>query len=172
MQVNRLHPTFAAELIGADAARPDAALIATVEALMSEHAVLCIRDQGHLDDEQHLAFARSFGPLELPGPRREGEQRIAYGLYNVSSLDEQGEIIDTQSAQAKFSKGNELFHADSSFNDMPSKWSMLRAVILPPERGDTHFIDMRAMQPLVRTSASGRKESVRRLACLARGGDG
>jgi alpha-ketoglutarate-dependent 2,4-dichlorophenoxyacetate dioxygenase len=146
MEVNRLHPIFAAELIGADAARPDKALVALVEDLMREHAVLCIRGQGHVDDEQHLAFARAFGPLELPGPKREGAaRRIAYGLYDASNLDLNGEIVGRDTLRAKFSKGNELFHADSSFNDLPSKWSMLRGVVVAPERGETELIDMRAV---------------------------
>ncbi len=145
IEVNRLHPLFAAELVGADCARPDAALVDLVEDLMREHAVLCIRGQSHIDDEQQLAFARSFGPLELPGSGPHNGGRVAYGLYDVSNLSPTGEIIDPDSPRAKISKGNELFHADSSFNDLPSKWSMLRGVIVTPERGETETIDMRAV---------------------------
>ena len=112
---------------------------------MREHAVLCIRGQGHIDDEQHLAFARAFGPLELPGNTPHNGGRVAFGLYDVSNLGPDGEIIDPDSPRARISKGNELFHADSSFNDLPSKWSMLRGVIVTPERGETETIDMRAV---------------------------
>lgn len=145
MDVNRLHPIFAAELIGADLSQaPDQALIDVVEATMAEHLVLCIRGQGHISDEAHLRFARAFGPLELPGPYvADVRRRMAYGLYDASNLDIDGNIVDPESLRAKFSKGNELFHSDSSFNDMPSKWSMLRGVIVPPERGDTEFVDLR-----------------------------
>ena len=73
MKVTELHPLFAAELVGADAADPTAELVEAVEDAMREHAVLCIRDQGHIDDEQHLAFARAFGPLELPGSKPHNE---------------------------------------------------------------------------------------------------
>ena len=145
MQVKKLHPLFAAELTGADAADPTADLVATVEAAMREHAVLCIRGQGHIDDEQHLAFARAFGPLELPGSKPHNGGRVAFGLYDVSNLGPDGEIADPDSPRAKISKGNELFHADSSFNDLPSKWSMLRGVIVTPEGGETETIDMRAV---------------------------
>ena len=145
MQVNKLHPLFAAELIGADAADPTAELVETVEEAMREHAVLCIRDQGHIDDEQHLAFARRFGPLELPGSKPHNGGRVAFGLYDVSNLTADGEIADADSPRAKISKGNELFHADSSFNDLPSKWSMLRGVVVTPEGGETETIDMRAV---------------------------
>lgn len=148
MEVRKLHPLFAAELIGADVSDPgNSELIDTVEDAMREHAVLCIRGQGHIDDEQQLAFARAFGPLELPARNAPpgAKTRIAYGLYSASNLDENGEIVDQRSHQAKIAKGNELFHADSSFNDMPTKWSILRGVIIPPEKGNTQFIDMRAV---------------------------
>src|SRR5688572_4971102 len=112
---------------------------------MREHAVLCIRDQGHIDDEQHLDFARAFGPLELPGAKPHNGGRVAYGLYDVSNLGPDGEIIDPDSPRAKIAKGNELFHADSSFNDLPSKWSMLRGVVVTPQGGRTETIDMRAV---------------------------
>jgi len=147
MEVNKLHPIFAAELIGPDLSQaPDQVLIDLVEDLMKEHLVLCIRGQGHISDAEHLRFARAFGPLELPPGyevRKDKPSRMAPELYDASNLDAQGEIIDRDSLRAKFSKGNELFHADSSFNDMPSKWSMLRGVIVPPERGDTQFVDLR-----------------------------
>jgi len=145
IEVNTLHPLFAAELIGVDCARPDAALVNLVEDLMREHAVLCIRGQSHIDDERHLAFARAFGPLELPGNKPHNGGRVAFGLYDVSNLGPDGEIIDPYSPRARISKGNELFHADSSFNDLPSKWSILRGVIVTPERGETETIDMRAV---------------------------
>jgi alpha-ketoglutarate-dependent 2,4-dichlorophenoxyacetate dioxygenase len=145
IEVNKLHPLFAAELIGIDAAKPDDETVALVESLMREHAVLCIRNQGHIGDEQHLAFARAFGPLELPGNKPHNGGRVAFGLYDVSNLGPDGEIMDADSPRAKISKGNELFHADSSFNDLPSKWSMLRGVIVTPEGGETETIDMRAV---------------------------
>ena len=161
MKVNKLHPLFAAELLGADAARPDAELVERVESLMADHAVLCIRDQGHIDDEQHLAFARAFGPLELPGSKPHNGGRVAFGLYDVSNLGPDGEIADPDSPRAKISKGNELFHADSSFNDLPSKWSMLRGVIVTPEGGETETIDMRAVYDALPQSTKERIAGLR-----------
>lgn len=149
MNVHKLHPIFGAELTGADLTEaPSRELIDTVEALMREHAVLCIRGQSEISDADHLRFARAFGPLELPPgyeARKAQPGRIAPELYDASNLDAHDEIIDPASLRAKFAKGNELFHADSSFNDMPSKWSMLRGKIVPPEKGDTQFVDLRAV---------------------------
>ncbi len=160
MEVGKLHPLFAAELSGVDTARPDAALVDKVEELMREHAVLCIRGQGHIDDEQHLAFARKFGPLELPGHKPHNGGRVAFGLYDVSNLGPDGEIMDPDSPRARISKGNELFHADSSFNDLPSKWSMLRGVIVTPERGETETIDMRAVYDALPQATKDRLEGL------------
>lgn len=160
IEVNTLHPLFAAELIGVDCARPDAALVDLVEDLMREHAVVCIRGQGHIDDELHLAFARRFGPLELPGTGPHNGGRVAFGLYDVSNLDAKGEILDPESPRARISKGNELFHADSSFNDLPSKWSMLRGVVVTPERGETETIDMRAVYDALPQTMKDRLEGL------------
>ena len=100
MEIRKMTPLFAAELSGVDIANADdPELIELVEDLMREHAVLCIRGQGHIDDERHLAFARAFGPLELP--RRNGiPQRISFGLYDASNLDENNEIVSSQSMRA------------------------------------------------------------------------
>src|SRR6187551_2121244 len=160
IEVNTLHPLFAAELSGVDCARPDAALVDLIEDLMREHAVLCIRGQSHIDDERHLAFARAFGPLELPGAKPHNGGRVAFGLYDVSNLGPDGQIIDPDSPRARISKGNELFHADSSFNDLPSKWSILRGVTVTPERGETETIDMRAAYDALPQAAKDRIEGL------------
>jgi alpha-ketoglutarate-dependent 2,4-dichlorophenoxyacetate dioxygenase len=164
MRVNKLHDIFAAELIGADLSGPlDTELVDLVESLMNEHAVLCIRSQGHISDADHLRFARAFGPLELPPgyeTRKDKPGRIAAELYDASNLDESGEIIDPTSSRAKFSKGNELFHADSSFNEMPSKWSILRGLTVPPEKGDTQFVDLRHVYDQLPQEMKDRIESL------------
>ena len=160
LQVNQMHPLFAAEMIGADCANPTPELIHAVEAAMAEYGVLCIRGQD-ITDAQQLAFARMFGPLELPGAYREGvKRRIAYGLYDASNLDMNGDIVGRDTLRAKFAKGNELFHADSSFNDLPSKWSMLRSVIVAPERGETETIDMRAVYDALPQATKDRIEGL------------
>ena len=46
---------------------------------------------------------------------------------------------------AGFAKGFEKFHTDSSFNDLPTKWSLLLGHQTPPEGADTQFVDTRAV---------------------------
>jgi len=146
LQVNRLHPVFAAELIGADlASPPDEVLVDLVERAMREFGILVIRDQEHIGDDEHIRFSEAFGPLELPPSFGKPQTRFRAELYDASNLDESGEIAPADSLRHKFSKGNELFHSDSSFNEKPTKWSLLFCHIAAPERGQTEFVDGRAV---------------------------
>jgi alpha-ketoglutarate-dependent 2,4-dichlorophenoxyacetate dioxygenase len=146
LQINRLHPVFAAELIGADlASPPDAAFVDLVEQAMRDFGILVIRDQSHVGDDEHIRFSEAFGPLELPPSFGKPPTRFRPELYDASNLDESGEIAPADSLRHKFSKGNELFHSDSSFNEKPTKWSILFCYIAPPERGQTEFVDGRAV---------------------------
>jgi alpha-ketoglutarate-dependent 2,4-dichlorophenoxyacetate dioxygenase len=141
MQVNRLHPLFAAEITGLDTSAPiTAGIIDAVEQAMAEHAVCIIRDAS-LNDADHIRFSRAFGPLELP-PGSRG--RIAPELYDISNLDAKGEIIPFDPNAKAQPIDFERFHTDSPFNTLPTKWSFLLGYEVPPEGADTLFADTRA----------------------------
>ena len=145
--VRGLHPLFAAELVGANLrVEPSEDLIRTVEQAMTQYGVLVIRGQ-QIDDEEHIRFSRAFGSLELPPnlgmSTRKG--RLRRELYDASNLDANGELLEADSPRRKYNRGNELFHTDSSFNDLPTKWSLLLAHVLPPAGGNTEFTDLRAV---------------------------
>lgn len=153
LTVNRLGPqfaegAFAAEILGANLHEPPSDdLVDAVEAAMAKYAVVVLRDQ-LIDDAEQVRFARAFGPLELPphmGMRPAAMKvRVGYGLYDISNLDAEGNFLPEDSLRLIFNKGNENFHTDSSFNMLPTKWSMLSARVIPPEGGDTEFCDARA----------------------------
>lgn len=149
--VNQMHPLFAAEFIGADLkTEPTPALVEAVNAAMAEYAVVVLRDQFITDAEQ-IRFSRKFGPLELPphmGMRSVGagsNRRISPEMYDVSNLDVNGDFMPANNLRHASNKANEEFHTDSSFNALPTKWSILSGHIVPPEGGDTWFVDTRAV---------------------------
>lgn len=147
MNIKPLHPIFAAELRGADLREPPSAeLVKTVEDAVDRYAVLVIRGQD-IDDDQHIRFSRAFGPLELPPDLGIStvRRRLRRELYDASNLDAEGKLLDLNSTRRNYNRANEIFHTDSSFNDLPTKWSLLLAHVLPPEGGDTQFIDTRAV---------------------------
>jgi len=151
--INRLGPQFAngpfaAEFLGADLHEPPTGqLVDAFEEAMATYAVVVLRD-AHIDDPEQVRFARAFGPLELPphmGMRPAGmKARVGFGLYDISNLDANGDFLPADSLRLIFNKGNENFHTDSSFNTLPTRWSMLSARVVPPLGGDTEFCDARA----------------------------
>jgi alpha-ketoglutarate-dependent 2,4-dichlorophenoxyacetate dioxygenase len=137
---------FGAEILGADLRQPPTSrLIDTVNAAVAEHAVVVMREQ-QISDQEQLRFCRAFGPLELPphmGLRGSFRRRIAPELFDVSNLDEHGDFLPEESLRLASNRANEEFHTDSSFNALPTKWSLLSARILPPFGANTEFVDTR-----------------------------
>jgi alpha-ketoglutarate-dependent 2,4-dichlorophenoxyacetate dioxygenase len=149
--VTPLHPLFAAKLTGVDLGRPiDAATQRGIEHAMDEHAV-CVLPGQRLSDEQQIAFARRYGPLEVSPLMQDrsgtvgANARLRYReIFDVSNLDENGEILNSDDARAAYRLGNQLWHTDSSFRQKSATWSMLHARVVPPSGGNTEFADMRA----------------------------
>jgi alpha-ketoglutarate-dependent 2,4-dichlorophenoxyacetate dioxygenase len=143
-----LHPLFATEICGVNLRdQMDIAIAQAVEAAMAEYGVVVLRGQD-LSEDDHIRFSRYFGPLEYPPsmgvqPPAPGAKR--HRVYGVSNVDENGDILPADSPRHLHNKANEFFHADSSFNVLPTKWSLLYGIICPPERADTEFIDTRAV---------------------------
>jgi alpha-ketoglutarate-dependent 2,4-dichlorophenoxyacetate dioxygenase len=143
--VRPLPAPFGAEILGADLHRePSSALIDSVNAAVTAHAVVVLRDQ-LIDDAEQVRFSRAFGPLELPPHMgmRGLTRRVSPELYDVSNLDENGDFLPVESLRLASNRANEEFHTDSSFNALPTKWSLLSARILPPFGANTAFVDTR-----------------------------
>jgi alpha-ketoglutarate-dependent 2,4-dichlorophenoxyacetate dioxygenase len=162
LTVRPLHPVFAAEVLGADLRlEPSPELVETIEQAMAEYAVVAVRDQ-QISDDDHIRFSRAFGPLELPPNlgMRPQKGRLRRELYDASNLDEHGDLLTADSSRRRYNRGNELFHTDSSFNDLPTKWSLLLAHEVPPEGGNTEFVDLRAVYADLPTRTKARVEGL------------
>ncbi len=156
MQVNPLHPLFAAEIVGLDTSAVTPEGIQAFEDAMAEHAVCVVRD-ARLRDEHHIGFSRAFGPLELPPG---GRGRIAPELYDISNLDAAGEIVPFDPEAKAQPVDFERFHTDSPFNSQPTKWSFLLGYEVPPEGANTEFVDMRAVHDDLPAATKARIETL------------
>ncbi|MBL8383063.1 MAG: TauD/TfdA family dioxygenase [Burkholderiales bacterium] len=146
LELKPLHPVFAAEASGVDLRRPlDAATIAAIDAAMDRHAVLVFRDQPMSETEQ-VACARQFGPLDAGLRKATGAAtRFAHEeLIDISNLALDGSIAARDAARLVGTLANQLWHSDSSFQNLPIKYSMLSAVAVPETGGDTEWADLRA----------------------------
>lgn len=127
--VTRLSATVGAEISGVDLTRdlPDP-VIAEIAQALADHKVIFFRDQP-LTAEQHVAFARRFGDLEIHP-------------FLPSNTD-QAEVV-------RFAKSADVggyengWHHDVTWRVAPSKGAVLHAVQVPATGGDTIFSDAHA----------------------------
>src|SRR5439155_4280448 len=139
-------PSFAAEIGDLDLSRPlDAADVAAVKQAFSTYAVLTFPQQ-KLTQEQHLAFAGLFGPLEMTIAvhRKDAPLRVRKEFADVSNLNHKDKVWGKDSRTRQFQLANRLWHTDSSFKRLPALASLLYARMIPPVGGHTEFADERA----------------------------
>ena len=159
-----LHPVFAAEIHGADCARPTPELRAGVEAMMDRYAV-CVLPGQDIDAHQQVAFARTFGALESPprarGSRGEASRNFPPEIFPITNLTETGEFQKEDDAARQYRLANALWHTDSTFRQTGSTYSMLHAQVIPPAGADTQFIDTRAAYDALPEAMKKRIEGLR-----------
>src|SRR5262249_35363279 len=117
--IKPLHPLFAAEVRGADLSRDvDAGTRDAIERAMDEHAVCVLPDQD-IDDERQVAFSRLYGPLEnasaVVHQRKAGVMGMRVRLpeiFDISNLDENGNLLAGDDARWQYRLANELWHSD------------------------------------------------------------
>jgi len=124
-----LTPTIGAEVGDIDLAKPlDAETAEGLRAALRDWKVLFFRGQD-TTTEQHLAFARRFGDLEVHpfAPSKEGYPEVLRINHN---RDDRGQ--------------ENVWHSDVTWREAPSLGSILRCLECPPVGGDTLFADMYA----------------------------
>ncbi|MCW5622657.1 MAG: TauD/TfdA family dioxygenase, partial [Burkholderiales bacterium] len=137
---------FAAEIGDVDLSQPlPSEQLAQIEAAFDRYAVLVFPDQ-KLTTDQHLDFARHFGPLEttIHATRKDAQLRVRAEIADVSNLAIGDRIWGENSRKRMFEMGNRMWHTDSSFRRVPARASLLYARTIPPVGGQTEYADMRA----------------------------
>ena len=138
--------SFAAEIGDVDLSQPLAPDdLAAIKDAFATYAVLIFPEQ-HLSQDQHLDFARNFGPLEttIAVFRKDAKLRLPPQLSDVSNLSPDNEVWGADTRQRMFQLGNRLWHTDSSFKRLPARASLLYARSIAPVGGHTEFADERA----------------------------
>jgi len=139
-------PSFAAEIGDMDlSAQIAPADLLAIKDAFAQYAVLIFPEQ-RLSPDQHLDFARQFGPLEttIAVYRGDAPLRLRKEFADVSNLDQNNEVWGGDSRMRLFQLGNRLWHTDSSFKRLPALASLLYARSIPPVGGRTEFADERA----------------------------
>jgi len=136
VEVRRMPGGFAGEVIGADLSR--SADFEPIHQAFLDHGAIVIRDQT-LSPEDQIAFSRRFGPLMGRRPSM-SDKVLMPGhpeIVILSNKKKNGESIG-------FEDAGRYWHCDLDFEDIPSLGTVLHALEVPPEGGDTLFCDLEA----------------------------
>ena len=128
-EVDQLGATIGGEVRGLDLTRPLAdEVVAELRQALYDFKVLFFRDQP-LNPEQHVAFARRFGELEVHPflPSNTGEPELVR--------------FEKHAKVGGYENG---WHADVTWRECPSMGAILHAAKVPAVGGDTLFADMYA----------------------------
>jgi alpha-ketoglutarate-dependent 2,4-dichlorophenoxyacetate dioxygenase len=131
-----------AEVTGIDLSQPLAADdFNTLTDAFNEYRILVFRDQ-HLTTDQQVAFSEKFGRLEdFPDPKDQADgHKTVLRVTNIDRATGNIKPVDDPGHKS-FTLGTSSWHIDSSFRTLPSKASMLYAIEMPAEGGDTMFAD-------------------------------
>ena len=152
---------FAAEVKGVNLTEPVAdGDFAEVAEAFETHSILVFRNQP-LDDEQQVAFSRRFGPLETTVNSNPGGAGTEVTI--LSNLDRDGSVIPPEDRRMVFNTGNQMWHTDSSFKQVPATASLLSARRVPPRGGETEFATMRAAYDALEAD---RRSEIDELVCV------
>jgi taurine dioxygenase len=125
--VSPLTPRIGAEIegidIGSNLSNED---IAEVYKALLRYKVIFFRDQ-NVGEEQHIAFARRFGDLEI---------------HPVTPADQPYREIFHLRTVPHRKTGADMWHSDVTWRETPSLGSILRGRTIPKVGGDTMWADM------------------------------
>ena len=152
ISVTPVQGRFVAEVDGVDLSQPmDDAQLARIHDAFLEHSILVFRGQ-RLSNEQHIAFSQRFGELEI--------HTAKHWL-----LPEHPEILVLSNRGEQGTKpiinGGAYWHSDITYKANPPLGSLLYALTVPPEGGDTLYADMYAAYESLDDATKARIEGLK-----------
>jgi len=126
-EVEPIGPTIGGEIHGLDLTKTlDRATARALEDALIERKVIYLRNQ-HITPAQHVAIGRLFGDLEV---------------HPFSAQGEFPEVVVLDNHKDNPVLSTDVWHSDTTFRECPTKYSILRALIMPKVGGDTLWADM------------------------------
>ena len=138
LETRALHPTLAVEVVGLRLWEAlDSATIAALRDLYSRHGVLVFRRQA-LSEQELADFCALLGPLE----------RTVRSDWASPSVPEVTVLSNLKDGLGRniggLGDGELQWHSDQSYMEKPATGAALYALELPPEGGETFWVDLRA----------------------------
>lgn len=135
LTISPVQGRFVAEVAGVDLSQIlDEQTFARIHDAFLEHSILVFRGQD-LSNEQHIAFSRRFGELEI----HTAKHWLLPDFPEILVLSNRGE-----KGTRPIVNGGAYWHSDITYKANPPLGSLLYALQVPPQGGDTLFADMYA----------------------------
>jgi alpha-ketoglutarate-dependent taurine dioxygenase len=154
MKFRPLYGTFGAEVIGVP---PDLRVSDTdfrrIEAAWFQYSILLFRGLD-MSPADHVAVTERFGPLHIMKEHLAATLPGYPEVFVVSNATKDGKPIGLKRA-------GEGFHTDGEDKRVPNAGSFLYAIEVPPERGDTLFVDMYGVHDALPDDVRARLEGKR-----------
>ena len=115
--------------------------VEAVREAIDTYSFLCFPGQP-MTDEAHLAFTRRLGEPEAEHVTLGKTGQVVW-FGTVGNVADDGSKQDSAHARTRYQRGNEMWHSDSSFRQVPSFVSITHAYEVPGEGGGTCFASMR-----------------------------
>jgi taurine dioxygenase len=126
-----------ADITDVDLRNIDDAAFAEILNAWHDHLVIRIRAQ-HLDDDALATFSRRFGVLDM-APTGRGGTPFNQNRPEITVLSN---IVVDGAFTGALGNAELVWHQDMSYNDEPPKASLLYALEVPREGGDTLFYNL------------------------------
>ena len=155
-------PSFAAEVGDVDLSGPlDPTDLQAIKDAFAKYAVLIFPDQ-HLSQDQHLDFAKHFGPLEttIGVYRKDAPLRVRKEFADVSNLNHDNDGLGQGKPASHVPDGQPDLAHRQLVQAAARARSMLYARSIPPVGGHTEFADERAAYDALPDDMKRRLESL------------
>jgi len=143
LHIEPLHDDFGARVMGValsgDLSDDE---LAQISDAIDTYSVLCFPGQDMSDDKQ-VAFTRRLGEPEPNHVAFGKTGKIVY-LGTIGNVRDDGSARGSDDDHTRYQTGNNLWHSDSSFREVPSFVSILHAYEVPGAGGETEFVSTRA----------------------------
>jgi alpha-ketoglutarate-dependent taurine dioxygenase len=121
-------------------ATPDEGEMREIRALADRHLILLFRDQ-QVSETAHVAFSQALGPV-IPPVEKAFTSPTNPLILHLGNVDAQGNKLATDDPGTMFTYAPEKWHSDGSYKPIPNYLTMLHALEIPPEGGETWFASM------------------------------
>ena len=137
-----LHQQFGAKALGLNLSEAlSERTIQDIQNGMDKYSVLVFPNQ-EMDDESQLRLTRSLGSPE-ENHLRLGRDGVVDYFLDIGNVREDGSVLGNNHKEIKFLSGNNYWHSDSSFREVPTRFSVMCAYEVPAIGGETQFASTR-----------------------------